>query len=91
MPNRDAESAEQSFFSRARLVKHLLERRIRSKNRTKTCAQEWLERFPEPIPDAEYERLEAEVAEQAAKARKAGRRWVPADRPAEPVQKKARL
>ena len=40
---------ETDYFSRSRLIKHLLEKRVRSKNRAKSCRQEFIDSNPTPV------------------------------------------
>ena len=60
------------FCSRARLVKHLSERRIRSKLRTVTCQQAFLRSQPQMVNGNERSLLEARDADTFRKARKEG-------------------
>ena len=73
------------FHTRARLLKHLGENRVRAKNRAATCAEVWRQDFPEAVPQDELERLEKVVAEQVAADRKKGRRHVVATKVAVPT------
>jgi len=59
-----------NFFTRARLVKHLLERRVRSKVRGVSCQQAFLDSNPALVPPKILETLELRDAACA----KAGRR-----------------
>jgi len=60
------------FITRARLIKHLSERRVRSAKRRKTCRDELMKRKPPDIPHHEYEALEAIGSYDAKKARREG-------------------
>ena len=60
------------FRSRARLVKHLLERRTRSTTRGTSCQEAFLSRDPAPVPYDKLRELEARDAAQYKAERKMG-------------------
>ena len=69
------------FRTRARLVKHLSERRVRSKYRTTTCHDVFLRSDPARVPDDSLQKLESRDASQHKQARKAGHTNVLAEMP----------
>ena len=69
------------FFSRARLVKHLLEKRVRSKNRGHSCRERFLQTAMEEVPPATLRSLESRDAAVARAARRDGHTNVIASRP----------
>ena len=70
------------FHTRDRLLKHLSERRLRSKHRTETCAEIWVRDHAKRVAPKELEALEAEVSLARKRARREGHRHVPALQPA---------
>ena len=69
------------FRSRTRLIKHLMETRVRSRHRTKTCREEFLLLNPKEIPTEVLDRLEKWSAEEIQQARQEGHTNVLARRP----------
>ena len=69
------------FHQRVRLVKHLLENRIRSKNRTESCQSAFLNSNPPIISEEEVAILEKRDAALTKEARKGGHSHVLALRP----------
>ena len=76
------------FKTRARLIKHLLDRRVRSKSKQDCCADIWLNRATEKIPESLLIELESQVAHEERQARKQGRRHVLAEQAAVPARKR---
>ena len=70
------------FHSRSRLIKHLLEARVRSKTRLESCRDAFLNANPARVGRDEFARLEAEDVQLTRKARKMGHSHVLADVPA---------
>ena len=69
------------FFSRARLVKHLLEKRVRSRFRAASCRELFLRSNPEMVPADCVQFLETRDAAVAKAARREGHTSLIADRP----------
>ena len=69
------------FRSRARLIRHLLDKRVRSSRRSVSCQHAFLQSNPCTIPDHEYKRLEARDLMHARKHRKLGYQQEPASIP----------
>ena len=61
-----------NFGSRARLIKHLLERRIRSKCRNVSCQQAFLDSNPSLVPGEILKDLELRDSKRASSARREG-------------------
>ena len=74
------------FVTRARLVKHLLERRVRSKARGESCQKAFLQTNPARTPSDIQHQLEARDAVQAKIDRKAGHTGIIAGRPCKRTQ-----
>ena len=77
---------EVEFFSRSRLIKHLSERRLRSKHRTRTCQDALLNSNLAQVPEHILEPLEAENTRERKVARKLGHTNVLSSRPAQPTR-----
>ena len=71
------------FHTRDRLLKHLSERRVRSKHRKYTCAELWMDQDPPKVDDAVLCGLESSVKECRKRARREGHRHTIVERPAE--------
>ena len=69
------------FYSRARLVKHLLEKRVRSRTRGKSCRYLFLQKDLEIVPAANVQVLDSRDAAVAKVARREGHTSVIAGRP----------
>ena len=74
------------FGCRARLVKHLLERRVRSTTRNKSCQEQFFALGRPLVSEDLYSRLEEQDAAMMKKARAAGHTNMVADVPAEPTR-----
>ena len=74
------------FFSRARLVKHLLERRVRSKTRGASCQAAFLQSNPAPVPATLLHELESRDAAAFKAERKEGHTSTIAGRPCRRTQ-----
>ena len=69
------------FFSRARLVKHLLEKRVRSKTRGHSCRERFLQQPMDELSLDEFSLLESRDAVVAKAARRDGHTNIIASRP----------
>ena len=61
-----------NFHTRNRLVKHLMENRVRSKHRSTTCGQDFMAQNPSPVPESKLQEIEARDAAERKSARKEG-------------------
>ena len=84
-----------NFLSRARLIKHLLERRVRSKFRKVSCQQAFLDLSPSVVPSEILKGLELSDSKLANSARREGHTSIiddiPCTRTKPSVLKRARL
>ena len=74
------------FHTRARLIKHLAERRVRSRHRTQTCQEMLMELRPPIISEDALQLLETCDAEVLASARHRGHTNVLADVPSKKMR-----
>ena len=75
-------SSKVDFWSRPRLIKHLLETRIRSKHRTQSCRDHFMMHLPRVVDRETFDMLEARDREALRKARKDGHSHILATKPA---------
>ena len=72
------------FISHSRLKKHLMEKRVRSKIRSCSCRQAFLDSNPEPVAPELLKQLETQFVQEKKKARQAGHTNVLARVPCKP-------
>ena len=77
------------FCTRARLIKHLADRRVRSRHREQTCQQAFLASDPELVPPDELAELERVEAQDKKRQRRISSSAIIAAEPARPARQSA--